>query len=70
MVTQLMGFTVGRFVDLENAIVSSVHIKDLDAKYVQVSGKLTAVEGEFGSIKGNIADFEDAYAKRLSAAEA
>lgn len=59
-----------QIVDLENAIVSSVHIKDLDAKYVQVSGKLTAVEGEFGSIKGNIADFEDAYAKRLSAAEA
>jgi phage minor structural protein len=59
-----------QIVDLENAIVSSVHIKDLDAKYVQVSGRLTAVEGEFGSIKGNIADFEDAYAKRLSAAEA
>lgn len=59
-----------QIVDLENAIVSSVHIKDLDAKYVQVSGKLTAVEGEFGSIKGNIADFEDTYAKRLSAAEA
>lgn len=59
-----------QIVDLENAIVSSVHIKDLDAKYVQVSGKLTAVEGVFGSIKGNIADFEDAYAKRLSAAEA
>ena len=59
-----------QIIDLENAIVSSVHIKDLDAKYVQVSGKLTAVEGEFGSIKGNIADFEDAYAKRLSAAEA
>lgn len=59
-----------QIVDLENAIVSSVHIKDLDAKYVQVSGKLTAVEGEFGSIKGNIANFEDAYAKRLSAAEA
>lgn len=59
-----------QIVDLENAIVSSVHIKDLDAKYVQVSGKLTAVEGEFGSIKGNIADFEDAYVKRLSAAEA
>lgn len=59
-----------QIVDLENAIVSSVHIKDLDAKYVQVSGKLTAVEGEFGSIKGSIADFEDAYAKRLSAAEA
>lgn len=59
-----------QIVDLENAIVSSVHIKDLDAKYVQVSGKVTAVEGEFGSIKGNIADFEDAYVKRLSAAEA
>lgn len=59
-----------QIVDLENAIVSSVHIKDLDAKYVQVSGKLTAVEGEFGSIKGNIADFEDTYVKRLSAAEA
>lgn len=64
------GIYSGQIVDLENAIVSSVHIKDLDAKYVQVSGKLTAVEGEFGSIKGNIADFEDAYAKRLSAAEA
>lgn len=59
-----------QIVDLENAIVSSVYIKNLDAKYVQVSGKLTAVEGEFGSIKGNIADFEEAYAKRLSAAEA
>lgn len=59
-----------QIVDLENAIVNSVHIKNLDAKYVQVSGKLTAVEGEFGSIKGNIADFEDAYAERLSAAEA
>nr|WP_294658740.1 phage tail protein [uncultured Blautia sp.] len=58
-----------QIIDLENAIVSSVHIKDLDAKYVQVSGKLSAVEGDFGIIKGNIANFEETYTKRLEAAE-
>lgn len=59
-----------QIVDLENAIVDSVYIKNLDAKYVQVSGKLTAVEGEFGKLKANVADFEETHTKRLEAAEA
>lgn len=58
-----------QIIDLENAIVTSAYIKDLDAKYVQVSGKLTAVEGEFGSIKGNIAQFEETYTQKLTAVE-
>lgn len=58
-----------QIVDLENAIVNSVYIKELDVKYVQVSGKLSAIEGDFGTIKGNIANFEETYTKRLEAAE-
>lgn len=59
-----------QIIDLEDGIVNSVYIKNLDAQYVQVSGKLTAVEGEFGTLKANVAEFEETYTKRLTAAEA
>ena len=57
-------------IDLEDGIVNSVYIQELNTKYVQVSGKLTAVEGEFGTLKANVAEFEETYTKRLTAAEA
>lgn len=59
-----------QIVDLENAIVSSAYIQDLDAKYVQVSGKLTAVEADIGTVKANVAEFEETYTQKLTAAEA
>lgn len=57
-------------IDLEDGIINSVYIQELNTKYVQVSGKLDAVEIETGSIKGNVAEFEETYTKRLEAAEA
>ncbi len=59
-----------QIVDLENAIVQSATIIDLTAKYLQVTGKLTAVEGEFGTLKANVAEFEQATIKRLEVTEA
>lgn len=59
-----------QIVDLENAIVQSATIIDLTTKYLQVTGKLTAVEGEFGTLKANVAEFEQATIKRLEATEA
>lgn len=41
----------------------------LGVKYLDVSGKITAVEGEFGILKSNTAQFEETYTKRLEAVE-
>ena len=51
-------------IDLEDGIINSVYIQELNTKYVQVSGKLDAVEIETGSIKGNVAEFEETYTKK------
>lgn len=59
-----------QIVDLENGIIESAYIKDLSVKYLQVSGKITAVEGEFGTLKANTAQFEETYTKKLEAVEA
>lgn len=59
-----------QIVDLENGIIESAYIKDLSVKYMQVSGKITAVEGEFGTLKANTAQFEETYTKKLEAVEA
>ena len=59
-----------QIVDLENAIIQSATIIDLTTKYLQVSGKLTAVEGEFGKLSANVAEFEQATIGRLTAIEA
>lgn len=59
-----------QIVDLENGIIESAYIQDLSVKYLQVSGKITAVEGEFGTLKANTAQFEETYTKKLEAVEA
>lgn len=59
-----------QIVDLENGIIESAYIKDLSVKYLQVSGKITVVEGEFGTLKANTAQFEETYTKKLEAVEA
>ena len=59
-----------QIVDLENGIIESAYIKDLSVKYLQVSRKITAVEGEFGTLKANTAQFEETYTKKLEAVEA
>ena len=54
---------------MENGIIESAYIKELGVKYLDVSGKITAVEGEFGILKSNTAQFEETYTKRLEAVE-
>lgn len=58
-----------QIIDLENGIIESAYIKELGVKYLNVSGKITAVEGEFGILKSNTAQFEETYTKRLEAVE-
>lgn len=58
-----------QIIDLENGIIESAYIKELGVKYLDVSGKITAVEGEFGILKSNTAQFEETYTKRLEAVE-
>ena len=59
-----------QIVDLENAIVQSVYIQDLDARFVTVSGKLSAVEAEVGTLNANVANFETATAQNFAAVNA
>ncbi|MBS4967343.1 MAG: phage tail protein [Lachnospiraceae bacterium] len=60
----------GLDIEVENAIINSATIGDLTVKYLEVSGKITAVEGEFGTLKANVAEFEEATIGRLDAINA
>lgn len=64
------GIHSSQIIDLENGIIESAYIKELGVKYLDVSGKITAVEGEFGILKSNTAQFEETYTKKLEAVEA
>lgn len=57
-------------VDLENAIVQSATIVDLTTQYLQVTGKLTAVEADIGTLNTNVANIDQAMIKKLDADEA
>lgn len=63
------GIHSSQIIDLENGIIESAYIKELGVKILNVSGKITAVEGEFGILKSNTAQFEETYTKRLEAVE-
>ncbi|MBS5114121.1 MAG: phage tail protein [Erysipelotrichaceae bacterium] len=56
-----------QIIDLENAIVNSATIIELNTKYVNVSGELQAVSIKVGQITGNIAEFETTFTKQLEA---
>lgn len=60
----------GLDIEVENAIINSATIGDLTVKYLEVTGKITAVEGEFGTLKANVAKFEEATIGRLDAIDA
>lgn len=60
----------GLDIEVENAIINSATIEDLTVKYLEVTGKITAVEGEFGTLKANVAEFEEATIGRLDAIDA
>lgn len=55
---------------IDNAIIGSAVIGDLQVQYLEVTGKITAVEGEFGTLKANVAEFEEATIGRLDAVDA
>lgn len=57
-------------VDLENAIVQSATIIDLTTQYLQVTGKLTAVEADIGTLNANVANIDQAVIGKLDAEEA
>lgn len=57
-------------VDLENAIINSATIVDLTAQYLQVTGKLTAVEADIGTLNTNVANIDHALIGKLDADEA
>ena len=59
-----------QIVDLENAIVQSATIMDLTTKYLQVTGKLTAVEADIGTLNTNVANIDHALIGKLDADEA
>lgn len=56
-----------QIIDLENAIVNSATIIELNTKYLNVSGELQAVSIKVGQITGNIAEFETTFTKQLEA---
>ena len=59
-----------QIVDLENTVIQFADIQSLIADDLTVTGWITAVEGEFGSLLANIGSFETLTANRLTAAEA
>lgn len=59
-----------QIVDLENAIIESATIVDLTTQYLQVTGKLTAVEADIGTLNTNVANIDQALIKKLDAEEA
>lgn len=61
------GIYSSQIYDLENAIISSTTIVDLKAQYLQVSGKLTAVEADIGELDANVANIDQALIGKLDA---
>lgn len=64
------GIQSSQVVDLEDAIVEAAVIKDLETEMLTVTGKMTAVEGEFGILKANVAEFEEITTGNLEALKA
>lgn len=61
------GIYSSQIIDLENAIISSATIIDLTTKYLQVTGKLTAVEADIGTLNANVANIDQALIGKLDA---
>ena len=59
-----------QIVDLENTVINYSKIKTLEADVVTVSGNLSAVTADVGTLTANVANFEQAYADQLVADEA
>ena len=57
-------------VKVETLVAASATIASLEAEIVTVTGKITAVEGEFGTLQANIAQFEEVTTGKLEALEA
>ncbi len=57
-------------VKVETLVAASATIKDLEAEIVTVTGKITAVEGEFGTLQANVAEFETVTTEKLEAISA
>ncbi len=57
-------------VKVETLVAASATIANLEAEIVTVTGKITAVEGEFGTLQANVAEFETVTTGRLEAVEA
>lgn len=61
------GIHSSQIIDLENAIISSATIMDLTTQYMQVTGKLTAVEADIGNLNANVATIDQAMIGKLDA---
>lgn len=61
------GIYSSQIIDLENAIISSATIIDLTTQYLQVTGKLTAVEADIGTLNTNVANIDQALIGKLDA---
>ena len=61
------GIYSSQIIDLENAIVNSATIVDLTTQYLQVTGKLTAVEADIGTLNANVATIDQALVGKLDA---
>lgn len=61
------GIHSSQIIDLENAIISSATIMDLTTQYLQVTGKLTAVEADIGNLNANVATIDQAMIGKLDA---
>lgn len=61
------GIYSSQVIDLENAIISSATIVDLTTQYLQVTGKLTAVEADIGTLNANVATIDQAMIGKLDA---
>ena len=61
------GIYSSQIIDLEDALIQSATIVDLTTQYLQVTGKLTAVEADIGLLNTNIANIDQALIGKLDA---
>lgn len=56
--------------DFESAIINNATIQNLEAENVEITGTLTAVRADIGTLNATVGNFTEIYTMRLEAAEA
>lgn len=67
--TTVEGMSASQLTDLDSVVASTATIANLQAEDVSISGRLTAVTADIGTLNANVANFEEATVNRFNAVE-